>query len=403
MQYQSPGPFEPSRQGMCDFHNGLYFPTRALLQGTSPYGNEYAAAYPVARQIPFFSPAILVLHAPLALMPLHVGEVTYFVLSLAILGGITWLLASDISKPTRIDIVLAISAMLVFSRGGHITLFDGYFTFELVLATFLAIHWGDRRPWMAAIALAVVSAKPTYILPLGFLLLVRGNLKAIVIGAVISIVAAALPMFWLAWNEGQGDLGRGLVVLGEQISDAQEIHRAQPDESPIHSWTRLDLLAVVAKWRQQDPNEVFHLVVMVVLLTPALGVLHHRRRRSVDDGLTGLTGAVIVTTMLVSLYHQSYDALLLAAPLAGLLWCGKPVWSQLRPGIRWTIAAMLLVPLFNYISTRMILGWIDASPLQARVLTSINGVTLAIALAVFLWLGTGKSEAVQPIHSSELA
>ena len=31
VKYQSPGPFDPTRQGMCDFHNGVYFPTQALL------------------------------------------------------------------------------------------------------------------------------------------------------------------------------------------------------------------------------------------------------------------------------------------------------------------------------------------------------------------------------------
>ena len=65
----------------------------------------------------------------------------------------------------------------------HITLFDGYFTFELVLATFLAIHWADRRPLLAGLALMIASGKPTFLLPLGFLLLARGNYKALLWGA----------------------------------------------------------------------------------------------------------------------------------------------------------------------------------------------------------------------------
>ncbi|MFK8111921.1 MAG: glycosyltransferase family 87 protein, partial [Rubripirellula sp.] len=199
VKHHTPGPFHPSNQGMCDYHNGMYFPTRALLDGISPYGQEYADSNPVSRQIPFFSPGILVLHTPLVLLPLAVGEVLFFTISVGLMIAIGLLLSSAEGGPKRLDFAIGMAALLVFSRGGHITLYDGYFTIELVLATFLAIYWGDRRPWLAALCLAVVSAKPTYILPLGFLLLVRGNVKAIVIGAVISIVAAVAPMLWLAW------------------------------------------------------------------------------------------------------------------------------------------------------------------------------------------------------------
>ena len=176
-KYQTPGPFDENNQGYCDFHNGIYYPTLALLSGVSPYGPEYAAEYPVARQIPFFSPAILVVHAPLAVLPLRIAEVLYFAFSVFVLLAISAVCAAAAGMPKRLDTILSVAAGLVFSRGGHITLFDGYFTLELVLATFLAIYWADRRPVSAAVALMVVSAKPTYILPLGFLLLARGNYK----------------------------------------------------------------------------------------------------------------------------------------------------------------------------------------------------------------------------------
>jgi hypothetical protein len=395
-QYQTPGPFDPSRQGMCDFHNGIYFPTRALLAGLSPYGAEYAETNPVARQIPFFLPSILALHAPLVLLPMHVGEVLFFILSVGVLLGIAWLLCSAEGPPQRFDVVLGITAVLVFSRAGHITLYDGYFTFELVLATFLAIHWGERRPWLAALALAVASAKPTYILPLGFLMLVRGNVKAIVIGAVISILAAAIPLLWLAWNEGEGDVGKGIAVLAGQIAQTQEVHRAQEDESPLHSWTRIDLLAVLAKWTGEDPKELTHLLVMAVILAPAMWVLDRRRRWAIDDGLTGLTGGIIVTAMLVSLYHQSYDALLLAAPLAGMGIGHQAGWQRTPVALRVGLGLAMLVPLYNYFSTRMILGWLAPDPLVVRILTSVNGVLLAIALVVLLRLGMWRTQPSRP-------
>lgn len=396
-QYQTPGQvFDHSRQGFCDFHNGIYFPSTSLLEGVSPYGNEYAETYPVDRQIPFYSPSILALHAPLALLPLRVSEVVYFIVSVGTMIGIAFLLVSADGTSKRIDVALLIAAGLIFSRAGHITLFDGYFTFELVLATFLAIHWGDRKPWLAALALVVVCSKPTYILPLGFLMLARGNVKAIVIGAVFSIIAAGVPVLWLAWNEADGDVGRGITVLIEQISETQEIHRSEQGELPVNTWTRIDLLAVIAKWTGANPAESMHLVVMALVLVPAMWVLHRRRERAMDDGLTGLTGAIILTAVLVSLYRQSYDALLIAAPLAGLMICGQSIWQERTRGGRVFLGVMMIAPLYSYFSSRLILGWLDVSPLGERLLTSISGINLAVLLVLFLWLGMSSKKPLQP-------
>ncbi|TWU58819.1 hypothetical protein Poly51_15990 [Rubripirellula tenax] len=383
-QYQTPGPFDPSRQGMCDFHNGIYFPTRAVLDGISPYGADYAAANPVARQIPFFLPSILVLHTPWVVMPLHVAEVTYFLFSLFMIIAIGAVVSASIGRPIRADLTLAVAAALVFSRGGHITLFDGYFTFELVLATYLAIHWGDRRPWRAAVMLAVVASKPTYILPLGFIMLARGNVKAIIIGAVLSIVAAGIPFAWIAYHEGEGDIGRGIEILRNDFTESQEIHRAQDDESPVFSWTRVDALAVVAKWAGKDPKEAAHLVAMFVFLIPSMLLLHQRRRAGLDDGLVGVTGALILLTSLVSLYHQSYDTMLMVGPLAAVLMKTPSSWASISGFWRLALVGLWSVPLFNYVSTRMIMGRIDVGPMGVRVLTSINGVCLAAGLVILV-------------------
>ncbi|QDT07949.1 hypothetical protein K227x_63780 [Rubripirellula lacrimiformis] len=393
-QYQTPGPFDPSRQGMCDFHNGIYFPATALVDGISPYGAQYAATNPVARQIPFFLPSILALHAPLTVLPLRVAEVVYFLFSVALVLAISGLVVGSIIRPIRLDYLLAVAAALVFSRGGHITLFDGYFTLELVLATFLAIRWGDRRPWWAAVALAVVAAKPTYLLPLGFLMLARGNVKALVIGAILTIITAGVPFAWLAYHEGDGDWIRGAEVLGEQIALSQEIHRAQYDESPVHSWTRVDALATVAKWTGSEPNESVHLIVMMVLLAPVMFVLDRRRRRSIDDGLAGLTGAIILCATLVSIYHQSYDTMLLIMPLSAVLVGSPAIWNQVHAGWRLAILCLTAVPLFNYLSTRMVLGRLDAGPTVEQIVTSINGICLLGLLIGVVYLGFRRSPAV---------
>lgn len=384
-KYQTPGPFDPQNQGLCDFHNGIYYPTRAVLAGESPYSEAYAAKYPVARQIPFFSPVILLLHAPLVVLPLHLAEVIHAIIQIVLLLLIAILVAREAGFNRRLDVILVIAAGTVFSRGGHITFFNGYFTFELVLATFLAIVWGDRRPGWSALMLVLVSAKPTYILPLGFLMLARGNWRAIFIGAAISIAAAIASMGWLAYHEGSGDVGLGVSILMEQIAQTQEVHRGMEDESPVFSWTRLDLFAIIAKWSGSDPGDLPHLLAMFLILGLPMWILWKRRRGGIDDGITGGTGALMMTAMLVSLYHQSYDALLLVPPIVGLVCGSSAQWQNTRPLFRWSLILLLACPLLNYLSTRMFLLRLDLSETSTKLLTSLNGVSLTIALVMLCW------------------
>lgn len=380
--YQTPGPFDPTSQGLCDFHNGIYFPARAVLAGESPYSDAYAAKYPVARQIPFFSPIILVLHAPLAWLPLRMAEVLHIGLQLVLLAVMACWIARAAGMPRRIDVILSVASAIVLSRGGHITLFNGYFTFQIVLATFLSVYWADKKPLHAALALFVVSAKPTYILPLGFLMLARGNLRALAVGAVFSITGAAASLGWIAFHEGGGDLAAGVRILRDQIIDTQAVHRSMEDESPVFSWTRLDLFAIIAKWRGEDPGDLPHLLAMFAFLVAPMAVLWRRRQSGLDDGIGGLTGAVVMTGMLVSLYHQSYDSLLLAAPVAGLVVGRLPAWRSRHRVTRAVLVGLLSLPAVNYVSTRFFLSRLDLSESVVKVVTSVNGLSLAIGLVL---------------------
>ena len=382
VQYQTPGPFDPNNQGLCDFHNGIYFPTRALLNGISPYSQNYADTNPVARQIPFFSPLILLLHTPFVVVPLRVGEIAFVVFSIGVLMGIGFAVAAAIGKPKRIDVALSVSAFLIFTRGGHVTLFDGYFTLELILATILSVHWADKKkPWLAAVALAIVSAKPTYILPLGFLMLARGNLKPLILGAVISIVGAALPMGLLAYAVGDGNVSQGWQQLRSDIEEAQEFHMADDLETPTNTWTRVDALAIVAKWLQSDPSQAAHLIVMMVILAVPMFLLWQRFKASDDDGICGVCGGLLMTTLLVSLYHQAYDTMLLVAPLAGLVYqWGR--WPELSGKAQFFIGALMLLPSVNIFSTRSLLLGLGLPPGAVRAATSINACSLVICLVI---------------------
>lgn len=400
-QYQTPGSRDPSTQGMCDFHNGIYFPTLAMLAGTSPYGSEYAAEYPVSRQIPFFSPGILVLHVPLALLPLHIADVIYFVITVLLVIACATLCASAAGVGGRIEWIASIAAVIVFSRSGHITLYNGYFTIELVLATMLAIHFAKDRPIFAALALAVVSAKPTYLLPLGLLLLARGNYRALIIGAVISLMAAGLPLAWLSYHEGihatgSVDFPAGMSKIIDDVQGAQQVHLNQQEEMIEFSWTRLDLLAAVCKWTGNEPGQLAHIAVMAIILIWPMIILYRRMHDGIDDGVAGVTGCLIMVATLSSVYHQSYDALLVAAPVTGLIAARLDGWKQLAPATRLTLGLLMLFPTFHYLSTRNILSRLDLGESGFRVVTSAAGISLGIALVIICVLASPRK--VEPTN-----
>ena len=386
--YGPPGPFDESHQGLCDFHNGLYFPSRALAAGISPYGYDYADNYPVSRPIPFYSPSVLVLHLPLTLLPLGVAEVVWvafcYGLILAMAGFLVHI-ATPRGSPRRLDAVVGLAALIACSRGGHITVYNGYFTLELIFASLAAIWYADRHPNLSAVGLAIAAIKPTFILPLGLLMLARGNTNAIVRGAILTIVVTFGPLLFLAHHAGGGDLVAGGRELLAQIQTTQEIHRAVQSESPVYSWTRIDALALVAKWMGGDPPQWIYLVTMVGLCVPAMAALDRRRREGVDDGLLGVTGWIIVATTLVSIYHQFYDALLLLGPWVGLFVAWRT--GVVRQRHQAWLLVLAVFPLFNFLTARFIVSQFPPSSLAGGLLTSVNALALLAIWAISIRSG----------------
>ncbi len=386
--HQTPGPFDPARQGYCDFQNGVYFPSMAFRQGVSPYSPQYAAEYPVAGSTPFFSPIVFAVHLPFSLVPLPIAEVLYFFGVLAILLLIAhlvtrWLTTAGSNLPAdtngwRWDIFAVIALALIATRGGQQTVFTGYFTFELILATLVAVHYGKTKPWISAVALIFVSAKPNYVLPIALLMLSRGNLKAVVAGGIMSATLAACCFAWILPEDG-------LAGLVEQIEQTQAIHRANPVEKPVNSWVRVDALAIYAKWTEWEPGELAHLAVMLAILVPCTLVLAIYHRSSPDDGrATGLSGGLVLLSSVVSVYHHVYDALVVVSLAAALAFPREPVWSKMHPVLRTSVLACLLIPGLNYLSSQKFLNAYDLDLFWHQVVTSLNGLVLLLALIILL-------------------
>jgi hypothetical protein len=376
--YAEPGPYDPANHGYGDFHNGVYFPALAMLQGESPYGQTYADTYPVARQLPLYSPLIIGLHAPLALLPLRVAEVVYFAVMVACVLAIAWVLVREHPALPR-SCIWPVATAIVWLRPGHVTLFNGYFTFELVLGALVALSFARTRPWVAALGFAVASGKPTYFLPLAILMAARGDRAALLRGVLLAVIGALTSTLWIT--------GFSTTGINEFISDlrgGQAAHMKEDFESPVTSWVRLDLTAVGAKITNSSPDEVTQVALMLPLLAIPVLVLWRKRDRLQFPGATDPTGGLIVAASIMAIYHNSYDGLLLLAPLVGLFggrWAEQPRFGKLD----FLTGALLCFPLVNIFSTNAFLQRAGADPITYQILTSSNAVAIAAAAVLLSW------------------
>ena len=375
--------FDRSRQGQFDFHNGVYFPARAFVDGVSPYGEDFANRYPVTRPLPLMSPLVLVLHSPLALLPVQTAEVVYFAINVVLLTCLAWLCVNWLPEGERRFTWWLVSLLLIVaSRAGHSTLFTGYLTVELVCGTLLALTAAHSRPWVSAIGVAVTSCKPTYAIPLFLLMLARGDWRAACRGLALSIIGAILALARLL-------LTATPQQLWLDIQHGQTAHMADSYELPVNTWTRIDLLAVVAKWMEWAPGELTHLVVMVFLLPLPAIALWQLKRAGSNPAAAGLSSSIIAVSILSTLYHHVYDALLLFPAVMGLA-LGECSMQRGSRRVQWLTAALLLFVAWNYAGSEIMVKATGVSGLPLRVLTSAGPIALAaawLALCLLPFLG----------------
>ena len=374
--YQPPGPFDPNRQGFCDFHNGVYYPALAVREQVSPFGQKYAEEYPISRPMPLHAPYLFALHVPYTWLEVPQADVLHYVvmsLQLLLIAWLAWLVARGGGSWL---LVLGLGAVLAASRSGYGTLFTGYLTLELVVGAILALHFADRS-WWGTFGFVLCAAKPTYGIPLALLLLARGNWRTVVWGGLVAGLLSGLALGWLlgdsSWTEFQAE-----------ISAAQEAHRADPNEIPQFNWTRVDLLAVVAKWLCWEPNDWEHLLWMFPLIAlPCFALWSSRKTR--EEGLADPAGLLSSLALVSTLYHHYYDLLVLVPATLAMVLAAAPEWWRV-PAWQRTLAALTTsFVLFNYLSAQFILQRINPSQLLVDLATSLNGILLFGLLAWATW------------------
>lgn len=360
--------------GLQDFRDAVYYPVRALLDGRNPYDPAMLlATYPVGAAFPLYAPITLLLHLPLGLLAYDTAAMLYLLANVALVP----LLAALALAATRFEItparVMAIAALILLSRPGQWNVFTGQCTVYVVAATYVALLYSRRVPWLAGAGLAVAALKPTYAVPLAALLLVRRDYAAVVAGLVMAGVSNLAMLIPLIANAG----GRDAFIASLRAN-----HEAFADNHLVASATspyRVDAVALFERITG-DEGAWLGLAVSGAVLTLAAATVARLER--VDGHSRAASNSVITLAVLICIYHLTYDALILALPVLVTLAqvCDEQRRSP-RPSLAVVMLGLLAVPALNYVASDAALTALRLDRTSWWIATSASGIA---CLAAFL-------------------
>jgi hypothetical protein len=374
-----PGRPHEELYGDQDFRDNFYYPAVALLEGRNPYdARDYTTRYPVDRPLPAYSPISLAVHLPFALLPFQAAEAAYFLASVVLLLAIARLALDGAGAPVTAARVFGIGALLVLSRPGHQTLFLGQCTVLVVLGVALALVLARRRPWLAGAGLALACLKPSYGLPLGLLMLFRRDTRAFLRGAGLAVIAGAAAAAVPVMAAG----GPGAFL--QSVRGSMAIIATDASFNEPSSLIRIDIAGLLGRFIGRPPGIAGAVLGALVLI--GAGLLLRTLATREGDGPRPLSDGLACLALLLSVYHQSYDALLLALPAVALALADEPTaWPPGTARRRRFTLALLLVPGINYLATHTLIGRIGPAHLLWLLIATANGA--AILMAFVLWAG----------------
>ena len=394
--------FDWGGRGMSDFHNGTYYPSLAFRQKVVPYGLDAERQYPLARAAPPYHPFVFIWHQPFTWFDVNVADVLFFFYNLGLVFLLAWMAIRFSGAPFSWCAFFLFSDLLLLSRPGHITIYTGYFTLELVIGTMIAIEFAQKRPWLAGVGILFAAGKPTFVLPLLILLLCRKNVKAVCWGVGLCVALGLAGLGWLASESS-------LPAVIDGIREGQQALHDDLEEIPINSWTRTDIVGMAAKPFDWRPGDSTYLSAMfLLLLVPGWILWKNANRKSANQTSAAhrsdghLESLVMVSAMLLSIYHHSYDCLLLFVPWVGVVFYSRGLW--LSNFGRHSILVLGGIVWVNYLSTRTVrdrLGWEQTDTIW-QIITVINGMCILGVFVVLLTHYVGRQLEAESITDGQL-
>ena len=359
----------PDAWAMTDFRDTIYYPAVAFLAGRNPYDPSFAVSYPVQRPLPPYGPLIVLLHLPLALLLVGAAEATYFVVTLALTLAVAGLALRAGDHEAAPWAVLALGFLILASRPGHQNLLLGQCTLEVVLGVYLAFVFARDRPFLAALGVAVTTMKPQFALPLVLMLLVSGERVVVAVGLILAAVLSLAALL----------VGGGAAGLSSWRGALARTGDAATGDSFMW-YLRIDLGYLARQIAHLTGGGAIDLIAAALVLV--VGAVAVRRARVPGAALAASPLAVTAAclTVLVSMYHLTYDALLLTLPIVAL--ARARAAGITSPATRVVLLALLLVPAVNYLATESVIRALDLQGGWWLLVTGANGIALLAALLV---------------------
>ncbi len=370
-----PGAPNGTEWALSDFRDAVYYPERAFLDGKDPYDYSTLRTYPTGNGFPVYSPITFLVHLPFGLLPYRAAELAYFLATIALTVVLAWLALVLSGVPTDATRLLAVASVLLASRPGHQNLLLGQTTLPIVIGAYIALHWARTRPWLAAAGLVLSSIKPNWIAPLALLMLLRGDTRPVVIGAVLAGIGALVGLVVLSATPG---------ALAGVFAAAQQNFEGWNTSLivlPASSWIRIDAWAFFGRFVGSDLGLGAKIATSLLILGGSAVALI-RLRGQATPAARHVSLAVTCLATLLCIHHQSYDLLFLAAPIVGLALAAGALPASVGSGTRMALLVLLAIPLVNYVATDTTLNTFDVTGTAWTAINSINGAALLAA-----WLG----------------
>jgi hypothetical protein len=351
---------------MHDFYATAYDPARAVLEGRSPFDVGYLP----------FAPTHLLLHLPFALLPPRTAGMAYFLFTVLLTGPLAYLVLRLVRVETEPARVLALAAAVLLSRPGHWTLLVGQLSILLSALAYAAFLHAAARPTLAGWALSATLFKPTYGVPLVLLLWAWGRRKAAVLGVALAAIVNLPLIALLAAREG----GLSQLISGA-LSDFQKF---QDRVNPLTSHGRTDATSLISRFVGGPLSTLEQVLLAAGVLLLSAAVLRLLARHTTHNADMLGIGIICLATSLVG-YHQGYDLVLLSAPFlaAAMLSSSSAMPRELRA----IILALFSIIALNWISTESVIAAVRPSPAMLLVITSVNGLCVAVLFLLYVALG----------------
>jgi hypothetical protein len=382
-----PGHPNAEQWGLADFRDNAYYPTVALLQGENPYdAPSYVQRYPVRHAFPPYSPLTLGLHLPLALMSFERAEVVYWLLTASLALPLAGLALAACRVRMNVAAVAGIATLVLLSRPGHWNQVLGQSAMALTVATYGALHYLRTRSRLAGACLAVATIKLTFGIPLGVLMVAMKGGRAVFVGIVVAACVSLAVAVSLASAAGS------VASLAASMLDTAAAFAAKVDVAATGDGFRVDVIGLVGRLSGHEPGVVAQLLAAgTVLAIGALGVA--RSRRSGRDE-AHLAPSLACVTMLICLYHNAYDMLLLTFPLTAAVTARRVAPWSTHPALHGCLLGCLVFPLANYLASDSALGALAVGRgTRAWVaIMSMDGAALLLAFVILVaatWVAGG--------------